>query len=680
MEGKASEKLEEKGKQYLDHLINNFDSKSLSQYKAPNKDQNPDLIKNLNKKKFFIENNPCINEGEDYYPELIPSFTILFATEMGTAEGFATTLQEEATKKLHLKANVINVEQVTDVKIFNENALIVIIASTWGEGEPTDDCVEFNKMLKSKEFWDGFTNKENLNVAVFGLGNDSYTFFNAQGKFFYKILVEEKKLNPICELGLGNARIDIDQDFTDWKDKKFFKNLYHFFAKNYEKNYEFYKKHNLLNEIAPEESADAPKNYELFSSDKKELINLGINKYKQSVQNYFNSKKLKIINIEEMRQNTINGSTLKVTFDLTGTGVKYKVADNILIYPKNSQEIVNVVFNQLAMDKANNYINYKIVNKDKEIFNLPLPEGITVKEALTEYIDLSCQINKNLLSKLVIYLTDVNQKNKVTEIIDDEKKLAEFLSKNYNIADFIKEFDSLQLSLQELSEIFPSISPRYYTCASSCKKNSNIIEMIITLVSWKGPQGDKRYGMTSNYINELFKTKDFQKNDIYANISFKDSEFKFPFHLQTPMMMICTGSGIAPFISFLQEFESIKSKNPEMVFETYLIFGSMNRKNDFVYEKELEEFKKKGVLKEYYTAFSRDQEKKIYVQDVLGINFNKEKIEELIKKKVMHIYICGSVSMGNAIKQKLKELLGDENYEKMMNNNQFYSETWENKK
>ena len=46
----------------------------------------------------------------------------------------------------------------------------------------------------------------------------------------------------------------------------------------------------------------------------------------------------------------------------------------------------------------------------------------------------------------------------------------------------------------------------------------------------------------------------------------------------------------------------------------------------------------------------------------------------------MHIYICGSVSMGNAIKQKLKELLGDENYEKMMNNNQFYSETWENKK
>ena len=50
---------------------------------------------------------------------------ILFATEMGTAENFANTLHEEATQKLHLKANVINVEQVTDVKIFNEKIIFI---------------------------------------------------------------------------------------------------------------------------------------------------------------------------------------------------------------------------------------------------------------------------------------------------------------------------------------------------------------------------------------------------------------------------------------------------------------------------------------------------------------------------------------------------------------------------
>ena len=518
------------------------------------------------KTKISIENNPCINEGEDYYPELVPSFTILFATEMGTAENFATTLHEEATQKLHLKANILNVERVTDVKIFNENALIVIIASTFGEGEPTDDCVEFNKMLQSKEFWDGFTNKENLNVAIFGLGNDNYTYFNAQAKLFYKILVEEKKINPLCDLGLGNAREDIDQDFTDWKDKKFFKNLYNFFSQNYEKNYEFYKKNNLLNKIASkDEEIGSSKNHELFCSENKELLNLNLGNYNKNVQNYLNSNKLKILNIEEKRPNNINGSTLKVTFDLTGTGIKYKPADSVLIYPKNKKEIVDIVINHLEKGKENDYINYKLINPNKELFNLPLPEGITVKEALTDYIDLSCHVNKIILSKLINYLTDNDQKNKANEIINDENKVKEFLSKNYNVADFIKEFDSLKLSLQVLCEIFPIISPRYYTCCSSSKHNNNIIEIIITLVSFKGPKGDKKYGMTSNYINELCITKSFQKNDIFANISFKESEFKFPFHLQTPMLMIGTGSGIAPFISFLQEFDSFKSKNPDMI-------------------------------------------------------------------------------------------------------------------
>ena len=634
-----------------------------------------------NKMKISIENNPCVNEGEDYYPELVPSFTILFATEMGTAETFATNLYEEATQKLHLKANLLNVEKVTDVKIFNESALIVIIASTFGEGEPTDDCVEFNKMLQSKEFWDGFTNKENLNVAIFGLGNDFYTYFNAQAKLFYKILVEEKKINSICDLGLGNAKEDIFQDFTDWKDKKFFKNLYHFFSQKYDKNFEFYKKNNLLNKIASKDETNGNnKNYELFCDEKKEMINLNLNNYNKNVQNCLNSKKVKILNIEEKRPNNINGSTLKVTFDLSGTGIKYKPADNVLIYPKNKKEIVDIVINHLEKGKENDYINYKLIeqNKDKELFNLPLPEGITVKEAFCEFIDLSCHINKIILSKLINYLTDINQKNKANEIINDENKLQEFLSKNYNIADFIKEFDSLKLTLQGLCEIFPIISPRYYSCCSSFKKNNNIIEIIITLVSFKGPLGEIKYGMTSNYINELFKSKSFQTSDEYVKISFKDTEFKFPFHLQTPMLMIGIGSGIAPFISFLQEFESIKNNNINMNFETYLIFGTMNKNNDFIFEKELEEFKQKGVLKEYFTAFSRDQDKKFYVQDALEKNIDKEKIENLIIKRMMHIYVCGSIRMGNSFKEKLKELLGDENYERMIKNKQLYLETWEN--
>ena len=169
---------------------------------------------------------------------------------MGTAEKFANILYKEATEKLYLKAQIYNVSKINSVKIFNENSLIIIIASTWGEGEPTDDCVEFNKMLKNKEFWKGFTNKDNLNIAIFGLGNSNYVFYNAQGKFFRKILIDEHKLNEICDLYLGNAKNDIEKDFKNWKDNYLFRAIYSFYSKNYEKNYEFFKKYYLLNELS----------------------------------------------------------------------------------------------------------------------------------------------------------------------------------------------------------------------------------------------------------------------------------------------------------------------------------------------------------------------------------------------------------------------------------------------
>ena len=101
------------------------------------------------------------------------------------------------------------------------------------------------------------------------------------------------------------------------------------------------------------------------------------------------------------------------------------------------------------------------------------------------------------------------------------------------------------------------------------------------------------------------------------------------------------------------------------------------KKNDFIFERKLEKFKEKGILTEYYTAFSRDQEKKyIYGQNVFEKEFNKEKLEDLVNNKGMKIYICGSVSMGNAVIKKIGEIIGEENKEKMIKNNQLISEMW----
>lgn len=72
--------------------------------------------------------------------------------------------------------------------------------------------------------------------------------------------------------------------------------------------------------------------------------------------------------------------------------------------------------------------------------------------------------------------------------------------------------------------------------------------------------------------------------------------------------------------------------------ETVLFFGCRNKSEDFIYEDELQNYVESKTLSNMYVAFSRDQEKKVYVQHIM--NDNKQMIWEVLEKGG-HIYVCG---------------------------------------
>lgn len=138
--------------------------------------------------------------------------------------------------------------------------------------------------------------------------------------------------------------------------------------------------------------------------------------------------------------------------------------------------------------------------------------------------------------------------------------------------------------------------------------------------------------------------------------------------------MICTGTGIAPFISFMQELDFINKKP----YETYLIFGSKNKDADYLFEDEIKEYLNTGVLKEMHCAFSRDQDEKIYVQDVLIKEF-ENRLVDMVKNEGMHIYVCGSMSMGMEVTKALSKILGADTLDEMSKTHRLVKEFWENK-
>ena len=72
--------------------------------------------------------------------------------------------------------------------------------------------------------------------------------------------------------------------------------------------------------------------------------------------------------------------------------------------------------------------------------------------------------------------------------------------------------------------------------------------------------------------------------------------------------------------------------------DTILYFGCRKSEEDFLYKEELEKYVESGTLT-LHTAFSREQDKKVYVTHLL--ENNKDELWKVIGERNGHIYVCG---------------------------------------
>jgi sulfite reductase (NADPH) flavoprotein alpha-component len=85
--------------------------------------------------------------------------------------------------------------------------------------------------------------------------------------------------------------------------------------------------------------------------------------------------------------------------------------------------------------------------------------------------------------------------------------------------------------------------------------------------------------------------------------------FRLPADLNAPIIMVGPGTGIAPFIAFLQEREAAGAKG-----RNWLLFGNQYIDLDFLYREQLDQWAEGGLITRLDLAFSRDSAQKLYVQ------------------------------------------------------------------
>lgn len=164
-------------------------------------------------------------------------------------------------------------------------------------------------------------------------------------------------------------------------------------------------------------------------------------------------------------------------------------------------------------------------------------------------------------------------------------------------------------------------------------------------------------GTASDYLAKL------QAGEFVSIFAKTNPNFRLPETLNAPVVMIGSGTGIAPHIAFLQALESQYQS-----VESYLFFGERHREKDFLYQTELENFLANGTLTQLFTAFSRDQAEKFYVQNALA---NQAELVWKLIQQGAYFYICGSKAMSKAIDAeiiKIAEEIGGQPYVDDFNN------------
>ena len=322
--------------------------------------------------------------------------------------------------------------------------------------------------------------------------------------------------------------------------------------------------------------------------------------------------------------------TRHFVLSLAGSGLTYTPGDSLGVFARNPPKLVDELISTLRFDP-------------NVVVNDPKGQPTKFREALIKDYIIN-RANRKILSGLAERIPQGEQRNRLMELLGNTDELGEYIDTR-DYVDILKEFDEARFETPQgfLSHLSPVV-PRLYSIASSLQAHPNEVHLCVTIVRYE-THGRAKTGLASGFLAD--HTELFAKNiPVYVQES---RTFRLPQNGATDVIMCGPGVGLAPFRAFLEQraLDGAKGRN-------WLFFGEQKRETDFLYENELLDYQKKGVLNRLDLAFSRDQSFKIYVQ-----NRMQEQGKELWSwlQNGAYFYVCGDARrMAKDVHQALIEI------------------------
>jgi sulfite reductase (NADPH) flavoprotein alpha-component len=314
--------------------------------------------------------------------------------------------------------------------------------------------------------------------------------------------------------------------------------------------------------------------------------------------------------------------TWHIDFDLSGCGLDYVVGDSFGIFASNDLGHVDQIIALLGASHTTEV------------------RGKTLREVLRE--DVSLSPAPDSLFELISFITGGAQREKARALAQGEDPDGDAATLDVMAA--LQKFSGVRPHPEAFVEALEPLQPRLYSISSSHNATPGKLSLTVDCVRYVIGKR-KRLGLASIFLAERVNPGDELK--VYVQ---KAHGFALPQDPATPIIMIGPGTGVAPFRAFLHDRRATGATG-----KNWLFFGHQRSSHDFFYADELNAMKTSGLLTRLSLAWSRDGDKKFYVQDRM-----REVGRELWTwlAEGANIYICGDAKrMAKDVERTLVDIV-----------------------
>lgn len=599
---------------------------------------------------------------------------VFYGSQTGTAEDYASRLAKEGKSRFGLETMVADLEdyEYENLDTFPEDKVAVFVLATYGEGEPTDNAVDFYEFITGDEPTFSESSEPplgNLKFVAFGLGNNTYEHYNSMVRNVTKAL-EKLGATKIGAAGEGDDGAGtMEEDFLAWKDPMWT---------------DLAEKMGLEEREAVYEPVFGITEKEEFTKDSPEVYLGEPNKMhlEGTSKGPYNAHNPYIAPIAESREifTVKDRNCLHLEIDISGSNLSYQTGDHIAVWPTNAgKEVDRFLAVTGLLPKRDAVIGVKALDPTAKV---PFPTPTTYDAIVRYHMEICAPVSRQFVATLAPFAPTEAAKAEMAKLGSDKDYFHEKISNKYfNIAQTLEVVGGSEpwsaIPFSAFIEGLTKVQPRYYSISSSSLVQKNKISITAVVESMQIPgRPDALKGVTTNYLLALKQkqhgdphpdphgltydiTGPRNKYDgVHVPVHVRHSNFKLPSDPSKPIIMIGPGTGVAPFRGFVQE-RAQQAKNGEDVGKTLLFFGCRKQSEDFLYSEEWKDYKEAlGDKFELITAFSREGPKKVYVQHRLE-EYAKE-VNELLQQKA-YFYVCGdAANMAREVNIVLAKIIAEQ--------------------